>query len=158
MNSNSIKSQLKQHHRDAFIWARHCCNYNTEDAQEVVQIVYLKIMEGKAVYRGSAQFKTWLFSVIRYSALDYLKSKVAVRETNVVDESMSYTSENEDIDYEKLLSHLSSRQRQVLLLCFYHGMTLEDVAEVTGLHIGTVRTHYERGKQGLKKLILKEMA
>ena len=62
--------------------------------------------------------------------------------------------EASSVDYKKLLMSLPERQQQVLLLSFYHEMTLAQIAEVTQLHIGTVRTHYERGKATLKQLIL----
>ena len=60
------------------------------------------------------------------------------------------------VNYSELLSRLPERQHQVLLLVFYHGMTLTAVAELMELHIGTVRTHYERGKDALRDMILKE--
>ena len=40
-------------------------------------------------------------------------------------------------------------------MVFYHEMTLEDCAEVLHVSIGTVRTHYDRGKKRLKQMILK---
>ena len=76
MNKNRLERLVRKHHRDAFMWASQCCNYNHEDAKEVLQITYLKIAEGKAVYREQAGFKTWLFSVIRFTAIDFLKKRV----------------------------------------------------------------------------------
>ena len=53
-----------------------------------------------------------------------------------------------------MLNRLPERQQQVLLLAFYHEMTLASIAELLEVHIGTVRTHYERGKAALKNLIV----
>jgi RNA polymerase sigma-70 factor (ECF subfamily) len=60
--------------------------------------------------------------------------------------------------HEALIQMLPERQKEVLLLVFYHNLTLEKAAEVMGISIGSVRTHYDRGKSGLKKLILKKQA
>jgi RNA polymerase sigma-70 factor (ECF subfamily) len=46
-------------------------------------------------------------------------------------------------------------QQEVILMVFYHQMTIEQSAEVLQISLGTARTHYERGKKNLKKLILK---
>jgi RNA polymerase sigma-70 factor (ECF subfamily) len=46
-------------------------------------------------------------------------------------------------------------QQQVILMVFYHQMTIEQSAEVLQIQLGTARTHYARGKKKLKELILK---
>ncbi len=158
MNRSKLEYLLQDHHKDAFLWARHCCRYDSDDAHEVLQKTYLKVLEGKAVYSEQSSFKTWLFSVIRFTALDHLKSKPIICDPGINGESVELPFETETINYRKLMARLSDRQHQVLLLAFYHGMTLTEIAEVTRLHIGTVRTHYERGKNALKQLIVKEHA
>lgn len=158
MNKIRLEHLLKEHHKGAFMWASQCCNYNREDGKEVLQITYLKILEKKAIYGGQSEFKTWLFSVIRFTAIDYLKRKgtsvEALGKLQMVEEEIPI--EPDPINYRELLSRLPERQHQVLLLSFYHGMTLTTIADLMDLHIGTVRTHYERGKDSLKDIILKE--
>lgn len=156
MDKNNLERLLKEHHRNAFMWSNQCCNYSREDAREVLQTAYLKIVEGKAVYREKATFKTWLFSVIRFTAIDYLKKKKSFESLDTVRIAVEEKEEIDSAYYEKLLEQLPQRQHQVLLLAFYHEMTLAEIATITGLHIGTIRTHYERGKEALKKIILKE--
>ncbi|TRX60609.1 RNA polymerase sigma factor [Fulvivirga sp. M361] len=156
MNKNRLERLLKEHHRDAFMWACQCCNYNHDEAREVLQITYLKIFEGKAVYREQAGFKTWLFSVIRFTSIDHLKKNLPFEALDQLNSVADEQYEPDSINYKLLLARLSDRQQQVLLLAFYHGMTLAEIADVTELHIGTVRTHYERGKEALKGLILNE--
>ena len=156
MDKKSFEYLLKKHHQNAFVWARQCCRYRDEEAKEVLQIAYLKIIEGKAVYNEKSEFKTWLFSVIRFTAIDHLKKERTFEELEKLNIITEEKIDSDPINYKKLLSQLSERQHQVLLLAFYHEMTLTEIAEVTKLHIGTVRTHYERGKETLRTLILKE--
>jgi len=153
MSISKVEHLLKKHHQSTFFWACQCCNYREEEAKEVLQMVYLKIIEKKAIYNEKAAFKTWLFSVIRYTAIDFLKKE------NVFEnlENLEIAEEEikqDRIDYKALLLKLPKRQHQVLLLAFYHEMTLENIAKITGLHIGTVRTHYERGKEALRRHLL----
>ncbi len=159
MDNNWLEYIYKNLHRESYIWARQCCSYNDEQAKEVMQLVYLKLLEGKASYKQKATIKTWLFSVIRFTALDYLKKETIhlnIDDLNPIVVEFDY---GESIDnYQEVLRKLPTRQYQVLLLVFYHNLTLVEVAEVLGIGIGSVRTHYDRGKKGLRKLLTKEIA
>jgi len=153
MKNSTLESLLEKHHKDAFLWALQCCRYSRDDANDVLQMTYLKIVEGKAKFKEQSLFKTWLFSVIRFTAIDFMKTKHSYRTLDGLEIVEEPEFNSEETNYKVLLLQLPERQREVLLLAFYHQMTLAVIAETTGLHIGTVRTHYERGKSALRKLI-----
>ncbi len=156
MRNNRLEQLLQAHHADAFRWASQCCHYDHHDAEEVLQMAYLKIADGKARFKERSSFKTWLFAVIRYTAMDYLRQRVRFSELERAPELVAPEPGGETTDYRALLARLPPRQQQVLLLAFYHGMSLTEIAAITDLHIGTVRTHYSRGKAALRTLIQKE--
>lgn len=155
MEYNKLAQLLKTHHSEAFRWASQCCDYRREDAEDVLQTAYLKIADGKAQFNEKSAFKTWLFSVIRFTALDHRKQQVRHEKLDQAKET-PMISFNDGPDYRILLKQLPARQQKVLLLAFYHGMTLQEIADITKLHIGTVRTHYSRGKEALRGIIEKE--
>src|SRR5438874_3179378 len=68
MNIAELKDELERLHSASFGWALSCCRRDRTEAEEVLQTVYLKILEGKACYRGESSLKTWLFAVIRKTA------------------------------------------------------------------------------------------
>ncbi len=70
MDISDIKASLEKYHRSSYSWALSCCRRDPIEAEEVLQTVYLKILEGKARFRAEATFKTWLFAVIRKTAAD----------------------------------------------------------------------------------------
>ena len=145
-------------HKDAFQWARQCTNYSDELAADILQTVYLKILNGKAKFNGKSSLKTWLFSVIKFTVMDFYRGQKRQESLQSVME-VPDNAIGESLDssfYIQMLKKLSENQSQVLLLVFYHNYTLEAVAEVMGLSIGTIRTHYDRGKKKLKKILENE--
>ncbi|WP_009036090.1 RNA polymerase sigma factor [Indibacter alkaliphilus] len=157
MKPSQLEQVIKELHTEAFLWARQCCSFDGDLAKEVLQQVYLKILEGKARFNEQSSAKTWLYAVIRYTALENLKSESLLTSLDTNTELIAdEVHEQSDDNHEKLIQLLPEKQREVLLLVFYHGLTLEKSAEVMGLHIGTVRTHYDRAKKNLKTLILKK--
>jgi RNA polymerase sigma factor (sigma-70 family) len=158
MKNGYLENILKELHQEAYHWSRQCCSFDEDLAKDVLQQVYLKILEGKANYNEKSQLKTWLFSVIRFTASEWRK-----KDQNVYPMEMDFDTAEMEVEvqtesHEALIQMLPERQKEVLLLVFYHNLTLEKAAEVMGISIGSVRTHYDRGKSGLKKLILKKQA
>jgi len=165
MEPEHLKELLEKHHASSFGWAMACCRRNPEEAEELLQVVYLKVLEGKARFDGSAAFKTWLFSVIRKTAADQ-RRKYLVRAVLTL-KAVQQLTPSDSIEYpdrsayrsemltrfRHALVKLSSRQREVLELVFYHDLNIQEAAAVMGVSLGSARTHYERGKKRLRQII-----
>lgn len=94
--------------------------------------------------------------MIRFTAIDELRKKgnwVALQENYDVEDEPE--GREEELDYQKLLMQLSPMQREVMLMVFYHQLTIAESAEVLQISLGSARTHYDRGKKKLKELIVK---
>ena len=76
---DEIEHELEQLHRQSFGWALACCGRNPDEAEDVLQMTYVKILDGTARFEGRSSFQTWLFGVIRRTALQR-RRKIAVRE------------------------------------------------------------------------------
>ena len=157
MTNKWLKHILENLHRDAFIWAVQCCRQNDELAKDVLQTVYLKIVEKRAKFHEKSSIKTWLFRIIRNTAIDHMKLNDKYEQYEHRDEQSYDLFEEavQGVEYQNLISQLPGRQRQILTLVFYHNMTLEQASSVMDITLGTTRTHYDRGKKNLKKFILK---
>ncbi len=165
MNDYELRAELEKYHRESFGWALSCCGHNPAEAENVLQAMYLKALEGKARFDGRASFKTWLFAVIRMTAIDERRRRWlrGVRMEKLAEcigntdgeESADETAYRSEIRalFRRALSELPRRQREVLQLAFYHDLSLAEAAEVMGVSLGSARTHYERGKQRLRRLM-----
>ncbi len=163
MDIFELRVLLERNHRESYGWALSCCSQNPIEAEDVLQTVYLKVLEGKARYDGKAAFRTWLFSVIRNTAADGRRRDMLHRLLLVkYQENTDHLMEEDDLDeaaYQSrirtilrgALAALPKRQHEVLQLVFYHGCSLQEAADVMRISIGSVRTHYDRGKKRLRQ-------
>lgn len=149
-----LKAKLEALHTESFAWAIHCCYKDSAIAEEVLQSSYLKVLEGKAQFKEQAQFKTWLFAIIRYTAIDYAKKIHKQKVIPLTTQEIPIVSNAEQLPsyvFQQGLKELSPNQGRVLHLVFYQNLTIQEAAEVMDIQLGTARTHYKRGKQQLKK-------
>jgi len=124
-------------------------------AKDVLQQAYLKILEGQAKLKDASKAKTWLFSIIRYTAIDEIRKVGKVISLPYSYDPMEIHEEVDATDYEEIIKLLPEMQREVILMVFYHQMTIAQSAEILQIGLGTARTHYDRGKKKLKEIITK---
>jgi DNA-directed RNA polymerase specialized sigma24 family protein len=154
MDRDILENKLRDLHAASFAWALACCGYERQEAEDVLQTVYLKIIDGRARFDGLSSLKTWLFSVIRWTAHERRRS--TVREMLGLQEFRSLSrvgvgaSPPAFSDLREALASLPARQREALELVFYQDMSIEEAASVMHVSVGTARTHYERGKLALR--------
>jgi RNA polymerase sigma-70 factor (ECF subfamily) len=161
---SELKAELEKLHQASFGWALSCCRHNHGDAEEVLQMVYLKILQGKAVYRGESKLQTWLFAVIRKTAITERRKQVlrSLRTLGSTDENSSSKPEIElewselQRRFQQALAQLPKRQRETLHLVFYQDLSVAEAAEVMNISIGSARRHYERGKKRLRESLDRE--
>lgn len=163
MEQKQLETALERLHTQSFGWALRCCSDDREAAAEVLQNTYLKILEGKARFRETAAFKTWLFSVIRFTAADYYRrqsrrQRLKLRTPGIVHAETEAGPDADAPDRKEVfregLNRLSPQQSQVLHLVFYQNCTIREASDIMGIQLGTARTHYERGKKQMKAWLL----
>ncbi|HEV3459460.1 MAG TPA: RNA polymerase sigma factor [Thermoanaerobaculia bacterium] len=163
--SGDPAQQLEELHPASFGWALACCRWDREEAEEVLQTTYLKVLDGRARFADRSSFRTWLFAVIHRTAAErrrgrWLRLLATARWLNghvppapaATPESAAGESEAV-LGLRQALHELPSRQRDVLHLVFYQDLTVEGAARVLGISVGTARTHYHRGKETLRQVL-----
>lgn len=168
MGGHDLKRALEEIHPAAFGWALRCCGARRDEAEEVLQMTYLKVLDGTARFDGRSSLKTWLFTVIRRTAgerrrRDWLRGRALTRwlagrpEPTPVPDPESVARESEaSRSLRAALATFPRRQRDLLHLVFYQDLTVEEAARVLGVSVGTARTHFDRGKKALRRVLGKE--
>ena len=168
--SQPLLDQLQPLHADSFGWALACCAWQRSMAEDVLQDSYLRVLDGRAQYGENASLKTWFFAVIKYTASEKIRkdkrrsilnlrllggrgNEVAMEEAAPDDPEQSATQSQVSLSLRAALRQLPQRQREVLHLVFYAEMTLDESAQALDISLGSVRTHYHRGKRRLAELL-----
>lgn len=168
---DDLRAQLAALHAASFGWAMLCCDYRREDAEDVLQTAYCKILAGTARYAGRSSVKTWLFGVIRNTALDQrrrhrvghlallrLQVDPAAADRAGLTAGASPSSAAAAADAASVLPLLAAalgrlprRQAEVIHLVFYEEQSLREAATMLGIGLGSARRHYERAKRKLRE-------
>lgn len=150
-----------------------CCGRDRDLASDVLQEVYWKVLSGKARFDGRSQLRTWLFGVIRLTAMEqrrvlslrWLRARPGEGgapadpdETSAEgpSPSESVADRQRAAALEAALARLPARQREVLHLVFYEGLSLAEAAAIMTVSLGTASQHYDRGKARLHELLSNE--
>ncbi len=155
MQRAELEHELEFLHPASFAWSLACCRRNREDAEEVLQTVYLKVLEGTARFDGHSTLKTWLFAVIRRSAASFYRRR-SIRDALLLrffDQNESIDAKSPEPNLLRAVHALPNRQREILELVFYQEMTVDEAAEVMHVSAGSARVHYDRAKKRLRALL-----
>jgi RNA polymerase sigma factor (sigma-70 family) len=161
MDRTGLERELERLHTESWGWALVCVGRDRAMAEDALQTAYLRVLSGQVAFGGRSSFKSWLFGVIRLTALEELRR---ARRWHPQGEATEATdpAPGADVASERneraaalrsALAKVSPRQREVLQLVFYHEMTVEEAAAVMSVSVGSARTHYDRGKKALAELL-----
>ena len=161
MTTAETEVELERLHGAGFAWALACCGRRREEAEDVLQASYLKILDGRARFAGRSSFKTFLFGVIRRTASEERRKAALTSLLSGSGKGREEATAREAAPVERLalqaaLARLPRRQREVLELVFSMGMTVQEAAETLSLSVGSASVHYDRGKKRLASLLTGE--
>lgn len=131
---------------------------NRQDAEEITQEVFLTVYHKLNTFRFQSSFKTWIYRVTANSAINY--SKRISRERNRTVEfddqvNAAPPQQNKEVvekEYHakivaSLLNALNSDQRTCVVLRNIEGLSYQEIADVLGININTVRSRLKRARE-----------
>ncbi len=145
---------------------------NPDDAMDISQEVFIKIYKNLDKFDGKASFSTWLYRITTNTCIDELRKRKG-KETYSIDndienEEGSYkrefvdnspTPEEQTIIKEsgneiiKAMENLSDEHRTIIILRDIEGLSYNEIADITGVSIGTVKSRISRARLSLKNII-----
>jgi RNA polymerase sigma-70 factor (ECF subfamily) len=161
---------IHRYEKSVYKFAYSLCR-NHEEAGDIAGQVFLRLYQNLHTFRNEASFTSWLFRIVRNTYLDlcvrpahrgHLSLDAGPASDNepsagrdIMDPSPSPEAvclENETAQLlAKAIHHLPAYQRQVLRMYHTEGKSYEEIAEATGLSIGTVKSRLNRARTMLRE-------
>ncbi len=125
---------------------------NPDDAMDVVQESVYKAMTHSEDVRNLDSIKGWLCRIVIHTALDQLRRcSREVPMDEIPESSREDTYENTDVL--RSLDVLEPRERNIVVLRYFEDLRLQDIAEMTGENLNTVKTILYRSLKKLKNAL-----
>jgi RNA polymerase sigma factor (sigma-70 family) len=131
---------------------------NTDDAaDDVSQNVWLRVLRGIHRLRDGSRLRAWLFGIARRTLMDRLRELYAAPKVTDIDEiELSAADDPPDgveadlATVERELARLPLVEREVLTLFYLRELSLDEVADVLGVPVGTVKSRLFRARRLLR--------
>ena len=137
-------------------------------AEDLTQDAFLKMFRGLGQYDASLRFSSWLFRIAHNTAIDHLRQRRVLLATPRVDEDgdemdplaglpdlrgdspeQAATRRQVAAVLDRAIDTLRPEYRAVVVLRHHEDLDYEEIAEVTGLPLGTVKTYLHRARKEL---------
>ena len=164
-DDNGIVEIIKDH-KDGLILFLNRYTANISEAEELAEDTFFRLVIKKPRYKEKYLFKTWLYTIARNIAVDYLRKKRKVHNLSAeelemlrVDEfelESSYLREEQKMILYKALDGLKNEYAQVLYLRFFEELSNEDCAGIMGKSKRQIENMMYQAKKALRTELEKE--
>ncbi len=162
-NTAAFEAIVNQHAQQVYNLALRLVQ-NPQEAEDIAQESFVRAWRALPTFRADAQFGTWLYRIVTnlcYNRLPRLKQELravaadeqdALRDTAV---SVENTLLNEEMRMElhQAIKNLSDSHRLLITLRHLQGMSYDEIAQVTEMPLGSVKTGIFRARRQLRYLL-----
>lgn len=136
---------------------------NLNTAEMLCEDTFYTLAVKKPRFKGKSSFKTFLYSIARYTAYDYIRKNK--NETNEINENLESEYRNPENEYfrnernriiHKCLGELKSEYHTVLWLLYFENLSVSDIAVVMKKTKHSVESLLTRARKSLKEKLVKE--
>lgn len=164
-DSDGIVEIIKDY-KDGLIFFLNGIVQNLYTAEELTEETFVKLVVKKPRFSEKCSFKTWLYTIGRNIALDYIRANSRISDVPIDeyhhmsndedDLEKSYIREEQRIIVHKALAKLKSEYRQVLYLIYFEGFDNKQAATVMKKSKRQIENLIYQAKRSLKSELLKE--
>ena len=131
-----------------------------EDADDLVQEIFLKIWTNLSSFRGDSQLYTWIWRIATNETLNHLrreKVRAALR-FQAVDDMVErrieadpyFNGTDAQRELAKAVARLPEKQRQVFIMRWWDELSYEEISAITGTSVGALKASYHIAREKIK--------
>ena len=139
------------------------CNINI--AEELLEETFVKLYVNKPKFKGKSSFKTWLYSIARFTAVDYIRKHSYILQTSLDDAESKVSEENlegsiikneEKRALHRAIRKLKPEYEQALYLTYFEDFSNRETASIMKKTEKQVRDILYHARKTLKAELIKE--
>jgi RNA polymerase sigma-70 factor (ECF subfamily) len=136
---------------------------NREEAEEATQDAFIRAYNALNSFEGTSQFGTWFYRILSRRKKEFIESEYDdEKEFERPDSGGSEWSDELELSdmiafVKKTIDALPAKYSAIVSLFYFQELSYDEIARVTELPIGTVKTHLFRARTMLQKRIQKEL-
>ncbi len=161
-------NELVRRYQEKIYWVCRRIVGTHEDADDVVQDVFVRVYESLTRFRGESEFYTWVYRIATNASLNALRKKRIkefVRYDEVFEELLPGDRRADDDvvkqEYQSILERaierLPAKQKMVFVMRYYDEMPYEEMAKVLKKSVGGLKANYFHALKKVQEYVLKEM-
>ena len=137
-----------------------------DDANDIIQNVFLKVWKSLDRFRADSRLYTWLYRIATNESITFLNSKrrrfflplVDVEKELAAKLDSGYLMNGEKIQLklQKAILRLPPRQRVVFNMKYFDGMKYDEIAEVLGVTVGALKASYHHAVKKIEEYLLRD--
>jgi len=161
-NLDAYETLVARHQNRIYRMAYHMLG-NREDAWDASQEIFLKVYNARKSYVQNAKFTTWLYRIANNAVIDKIRQNKRTSKFMAVDEllvepsskerspqaMLSLTDNNEQLS--GALLRLSERQRSMVIMKYYEGCSIKEIADLFDCATGTVKATLFQSLRNLRQ-------
>ncbi len=159
---NSFEDVYDQYYQSVFHTAFHLIK-SRDDAKDITQEVFVRFIQSRKTIKNPDGIKSWLHRITVNCAIDLIKKR-SIKSPNAVEsEQFKYQTPEEEVLQKEThylllreLADLPDKQKRALILRFFEGLPISEIARFTGLTNGSTRVTITRALLKLRKRLYKK--
>lgn len=159
-NTLAIDELILQYYDEIFRYIiRMGCS--VEGAKDITQDVFIVMMKSLPKYKEQGNFRAWLYKIAHNQTMNEFRrknreiAKLTRQDNDLVMQDFSEDTANKEF-VQVLLNQLPAKQRDVLILKYYHGFKSNEIAKITGSTLPAVKSRLFQALQKLRKYVREE--
>lgn len=157
-------SALVRKYQEKIYWHVRRMVVDHDDADDLVQEIFIKVWKNLGTFRADAQLYTWLYRIATNECITFLNRKKTRQQVSLDDDTSSYLAETlADTPYfdgntaqrklQEALLTLPQKQRQVFNMKYFDDLKYEEISEILGTSVGALKASYHLAVKKIEQFL-----
>ena len=159
-NIDSLFRSLADQNSESLYWHVRGLVGSHEDADDILQEVFIKVWRALPGFRGDSSLTTWLWRIATNEALSFLRKKrvraalsfvsLDAEAERVLDSDPWFDGDEAQRRLAVAVSKLPLKQRAVFCMRYFEELPYEKISEITGTSVGALKASYHQAAEKIK--------